>query len=202
MKKIIIIWWAPATWKSTLAKKLSEKYNCPWISSDFIRAWMKTLVSEKEYPSLFNFSNITAEEHYSNNYDVDKSIKLEQKRDEDVFKGIKSFIINNNDWDFYIVEGISIHPKNISELQLLNFEIFPIFLIDNDKDRIKNILYSRWLWDKADKYQDWVKEIELEYLIKTNLYYKQELEKLYLPYFEVQVDRDITVKEVIKFLEK
>ena len=65
---------------------------------------MKTLVSKKDYPNLFNFTNITAEENYSNNYNVEKSIKLEQERDKSVFKGIKSFILENNDWDFFIIE--------------------------------------------------------------------------------------------------
>lgn len=202
MKKIIIIWWAPATWKTYLAKIFSKKFNCPWISTDFIRDWMKTIVSEKDYPGLFNFANVTAEEHYSNGYDVDKSIELEKKRDEDVFKGVKSFILSNNHWDLFIIEWISIHPKDISELKTLDIEIIPFFLLDNDKKRIKDILYTRGLWDKADKYEDWVKEKELEYLIKTNKYYQKELKKFDLPYFEISSDRDKTINEIMDYLNK
>ena len=60
--------------------------------------------SEKDYPHLFNFANVTAEEHYSNNYDVEKSMKLEKLRDVEVMKGVKTFISKNNDWDFFIIE--------------------------------------------------------------------------------------------------
>ncbi|MFK7779579.1 MAG: hypothetical protein QM490_00290 [Candidatus Gracilibacteria bacterium] len=202
MKKILIIGGAPATGKSTLAKKLSKKYNCPWVSTDFIRNLMKTLVSKKDYPSLFNFANITAEEHYGNNYNVEKSIKHEQERDEDVFKGVKSFILKNNDWDFFIIEGISIHPKNILELKSKDYEVFSIFLIDNNESRIRNILYSRGLWSKADTYEDWIKELELEYLIKTNGNYLEESKKLNLPYFEIDVDRDKTINKIMSYFEK
>ncbi|MCT4617039.1 MAG: hypothetical protein N4A38_02400 [Candidatus Gracilibacteria bacterium] len=196
MKKIIIIGGAPATGKTTLAKTLSDKFNYPWISTDFIRGWMKTLVSKKDFPNLFNFSDITAEEHYSNNYDIKKSIKSEQKRDADVFKGVKSFISKNKYWGCFIIEGISIHPKDISQLESQEYKIYPIFLIDENIDRIRDILYSRGLWDKADTYEDWVKEIELEYLIQTNAYYLEECKKLNLPYFKIDKNREKTIEKI------
>lgn len=202
MKKIIIIWWAPATWKTTLAKKLSKKMNHPWISTDFIRNWMISLVSQKDYPNLFNFSDMTAEEHYSNDYNVEKSIEKENLRDWEVFKWIKEFIKANKQLDDFIIEGISVHPKNLAELELLGYEIFPIFLVDTNIQRIKNILYSRWLWDDASKYPDWIKEKELNYLVKTNLYYISELERLNIPYFKIGTERNKTIIEINNYLNK
>jgi len=67
---------------------------------------------------------------------------------------VKSFILKNNDWDFFIIEWISVHPKNILELKSKDYDIFTVFLIDNNESRMRDILYSRWLWAKADTYED------------------------------------------------
>ncbi|MEA3414108.1 MAG: hypothetical protein U9Q99_01100 [Nanoarchaeota archaeon] len=200
MKKIILIGGSPATGKTTLAKKLSQRYNCPWISSDFIRSWMKTFISKKDFPNLFNFTNITAEKYYQK-HSINETIKFEELRDKEVFKGIKTFIEKNEDWDLFIIEGISIHPKFISRLKSKNYKIYPIFFIDKNKERIKKILYTRGLWGKAHTYKDWVKDIEQKYLIKTNIKYLKECEKLNLPYFEINKNRNETVKKIIKHLD-
>ena len=94
MRKVILIGGAPATGKSTLAKELSKNFNCPWISADFIRSWMKTIVSKKEYPNLFRFANTTAEEHYKK-YSVQETLDFEDLRDREVFNGVKKFILKN-----------------------------------------------------------------------------------------------------------
>ncbi|MDA3836825.1 MAG: hypothetical protein PF542_04335, partial [Nanoarchaeota archaeon] len=196
MKQIILLGGAPTTGKTTLAKKLSKEYNCPWISTDFIRSWMKSIVLKKRFPHLFNFNNLTAEEHYKK-YSIDETIALEKLRDKEVFKGIKEFIKINNDWDRFIIEGISIHPEFIKELSSNDYEVFPIFLIEKNKKRIKKFLYKRGLWDDAHKYEDWVKEIELEELVKTNLYYANECRLLNLPFIEIKEDYNETINEII-----
>lgn len=199
MKKIIIIGGAPTTGKTTLAKNLSKKYNCPWISTDFIRCWMKTLVSKKDFPHLFNFEDITAEEHYKK-YSIDETINLEELRDKEVFKGVKTFVEKNLNWDLFIIEGISVHPEFISELESKNCKVFPVFLIDNNKDRIKKILHTRGLWDDAHKYKDWIKEIEQKYLEKTNFHYLEACKKLKIPFFEIKEDRNETISEIENYL--
>ena len=199
-RRIILIGGAPATGKSVLAKKLSNEYGIPWISTDVIRDWMKTVVSKDKYPHLFNFTEITAEEHYKK-HSVAETIKFEKLRDQDVFKGIKSFIEKNDDWEECIIEGISLHPKFISQLNSEDYEIYPIFLVDNDEKRIKDILVTRGLWDDAHTYEDWVKDIEEEYLIKTNQYYMKECEKYKLKYFEIAEKRQETTKKIFTYLE-
>jgi 2-phosphoglycerate kinase len=200
MKKIILIGGAPATGKTTLAKKLSKKYNCPWISTDFIRSWMKNIISKKDFPNLFHFSNITAEEYYKK-HTINETIKLEKLRDKEVFKGIKTFIEKNHNWDLFIIEGISIHPEFISKLKSKNYKIYPIFFIENNEERIKNILYTRGLWGDAKTYEDWVKNIEQKYLLKTNSHYLKNCKKLKLPYFEIDKNRNKTIKKIIKHLD-
>jgi len=201
MKKIILIGGAPATGKSTLARELSNKLNCPWISTDFIRSWMKTIVSKKDYPNLFKFTNITAEEHYKK-YSVQATLDFEDHRDREVFDGVKKFILKNNEWELFIIEGISIHPEFIPELKSNEFDIRPIFLIDNNKNRIREILFTRGLWGPANTYEDWVKEIEQEYLIKINSIIQNKCKELKLKYFVIKDDRKDTIGEILSLLLK
>lgn len=201
MRKVILIGGSPATGKSTLAKKLSKKFNCPWISADFIRSWMKTMVSKEEYPNLFKFTNTTAEEHYKK-YSIQDTINFEDLRDREVFNGVKKFILKNDEWDLFIIEGISLHPKFISELKNKKLEIYPIFLIDNNKDRIREILFTRGMWGDADTYEDWVKEIEQKYLIEINSRIMNDCKTLGLNYFEIKNNRQDTIDEIVSHLSK
>lgn len=199
MRNIILIGGAPATGKTTLAKFFSKKLNVPWISTDLIRSWMKSIVSKDDFPDLFNFVNITAEEHYTK-FDVLETINYEVARDKEVFKGVKSFIDSNDEWVSFIIEGISIHPDFVSQLSD-DFNIIPVFLIDENSARIKDIIYSRGLWDKAGAYSDWVKEIEIDYLIQTNTNYLESCKKNNLKFFLIDKDRNKTINEIASYLD-
>ena len=199
-RRIILIGGAPITGKSVLAKKISDEYGIPWLSTDVIRSWMKTIVSKDKFPHLFNFTEITAEEHYKK-HSVAETIKFEKLRDQDVFKGIKSFIEKNDDWKEYVIEGISLHPKFISQLESEDYKVYPIFLVDNDEKRIRDILFSRGLWGDADTYEDWVKDIEEKYVIETNQYYMKECEKYKLKCFEIAEKRQDTTKKIFEWLD-
>ena len=194
MKKIILIGGAPATGKSTIAKRISKEYSISWISADFIRNWMKLVSSPDMFPDLFGFSD-TAEEHYAK-HSIAETIVMEEKRDRDVWKGVQGFIEKNKDWGSYVIEGITIHPSFIQNLQQGGYDIVPLFIIENNKQRMHDILYSRGLWGDSDE----VKEIEKDYLVETNKYYKNEAIKYDLPYFEIADNRDATIAEIMTYL--
>jgi len=139
---------------------------------------------------------VLAKEHYSK-YSIEDTLKMEYKRDKEVFKWIKSFIKHNKDWDFYIMEWISFHPEFIQELDFKDVEIIPIFLIDKNSDRIKYILKTRWLWWKDTE----TKKIEIEYLKITNEYYLNEAKKYNFKYFILDKNRDKTILEIKKYLD-
>jgi len=206
MNTIYLIGGAPATGKSTLSQDLAKKQNIPFISSDLIRGWMKGLVSKKNFPELFNFSKLSAEKYWRTRSSIE-TIRHEQARDKCVFKGIKKFIKENGRdwkeegeyWKSFIIEGISLHPKFIKNIKT-KYKIKPVFLIDLDKERIREIVYTRGLWGNAKTYANWVKEKEIDYLIKTNEYYLKEAKKYGFKYFIIKKNRDETLKEVEKFL--
>jgi len=56
-------------------------------------------------------------------------------------------------------------------------DIKAIFLIDEDKDRVRNIIFTRGLWDEPNKYPDSVKEKEVEWVFAFNSYIKEEAKK-------------------------
>ena len=177
MQRIIILSWAPWTGKSTLSRKLAKDLFCPFISWDFIRNWLQSIFMEDRKNNLF-LLGWNAKEHYSK-YSIEETLKMEYKRDKEVFKWIKSFVEHNKDWDFYVMEWISFHPEFIWELDFKDVKIIPIFLIDKNSDRIKSILKTRWLWWKNTE----TKKIEAEYLKIANEYYLNEAKKYNFKYF-------------------
>ncbi len=201
---IILIGGAPTTGKTSLAKQLSKHLQMPWISTDFIRGWMRMMVNKKDYPDLFNFTNITAEEHYQK-FTINDSIKFDVKRNLDVFNGLKKFIEKNNDWemwDNFIVEGISILPEKIKDFDFDKVNLISLFLIDTDLDRIKKIVYERGLWGDAESYADWVKEKEILLLEKVNQDYLKKCKKFGLKYFIIEKNRLNTIDDVVSYVNK
>jgi len=194
MQKIIILSWAPWTGKSTLAKKIAKDFFCPFISGDFIRNWLQVLFKEDRKNNLF-LLKWSAKEHYSK-YSIEDTLEMEYKRDKEVFKWIKPFIEHNKDWDFYIMEWISFHPEFIWELDFNNIEIFPIFLVDQNYDRIKSILKTRWLWGIEHE----TKKIEAEYLKLANNNYLNEAKKYDLKYFILDMNRKKSIEEIKKYI--
>ncbi len=195
MKEIIFIWWAPWTWKTSLAKHISKKKQICYISADFIREWMKLVSTKDKFKNLFVFPS-TAEIHYKK-YSIEETIKMEQKRDNDVIKWVIYFIKKNKFWESYIIEWITIHPKYVEKLkELFNIKMVFIFLVDLNKSRIKDIIFTRGLWWKEKR----VKKLEVEYVLKTNKYYLEELKKYNYKYYLIDKNRNKTIYDIEKDL--
>jgi 2-phosphoglycerate kinase len=201
MRTIILIGGAPCTGKTSLARKLAHTYRCPWISTDVIRSWMKTLVSPQEYPALFNFSNTTAEDYYKE-HSAQDSIRDELHREKPVFTGVKHFIETNDEWDVCIIEGISLRPEFIQELVSTEYRVIPLFLVDTNTQRTKDIIYSRGLWGDSETYEDWVKEIEVDVVTQTNELILDACKNIGLPYFIIRTNREETTNEASVYISE
>ena len=81
----------------------------------------------------------------------------------------------------------------------LKLDIQAVFLIDEDKDRVRNTVFTRGLWDEPQKYPDEVKEKEVEWVLAFNDYIKSEAKKYNLPVFSV--DRASYLDEIKKLLK-
>lgn len=174
-ERVILIGGAPTAGKSTVGEKLSKHFGIPWIGTDQIREIMKGTVTQEERPMLFHSRQFTAEEFFSA-YSADEIVKNEIAESEVVWPGVKAFINNEYSWHSFIVEGVAVLPHLIEGYKS-DPKFKAIFLIDNDADRIRDVVWNRGLWSSARNYTDSVKEREVEWVMRFNEYIMREAKK-------------------------
>lgn len=163
MNKIILIGGAPTTGKSTMAHQLSTRLHMPWISTDQIRRMLRSVARKEDYPKLFDAQNLTAEE-FLTQYSVEEIVERKFAQAHDVWPGIYALTKDDYVWkNGFIIEGINIIPELVHKSFATNKKIHPLFLIDEDEDRMRDVVYTRGLWDGANTYSDDVKEKEVEW---------------------------------------
>ena len=211
--KIILIGGSPTAGKSFTARKLSEELKFPWISTDAIREQMRQIVNKDQYPKLFYFTNPTTKmcvDLLTNN-SAKQIVSIQNKESIDVWKGVKAFIETDYVWKSFIVEGVAILPQLAHQLKTklttksktknkTSKDIKVIFLIDDDHERIRRTIFTRGLWDDADKYPNNVKEKELEWVIEFNNYILKEAKKYGFPVVKIG-DRKKYFKEIKKLIK-
>ena len=183
-QQIILIGGAPTTGKSTVAQLLSEKLKIPWVSTDTIRTVMQKVCNKGEYPSIFQDENYTAEE-FLTKFSPEEIVERHHKENDAVWEGICAIVENGYPWDSFIIEGIAIEPHLIKKDLPDDSRIKTIFLIDEDTDRIREVVFNRGLWDSAKSYSDDVKEKEIVWVKEYSEKLKKEAEKYNFPCLEV-----------------
>ena len=183
-KRIILIGGAPTAGKSTIAALLSKHLDIPWISTDQIREIMQSTVSNSDYQSLFEDRDISGEE-FLNKYSAQEIVQKEKRQAEETWKGIAAFIRNAYPWKSFIIEGIAILPHLMAQDFSQDKTIEPVFLVDTDADRIRDVVFTRGLWDDARTYSDDIKEKEIEWVLLFSREIQKEAEKSGYPCIEV-----------------
>lgn len=181
MNKIILIGGSPTAGKSYTARKLAEELKLPWISTDTIREQMRWIVRKEDYPDLFYHSDASPDKavEFLTHNTAQEIVEHQNKESADVWKGVRGFIESDYSWGNFIVEGVAILPKFVASQEWkIKKEIKAFFLIDEDKNRVRNIISTRGLWDDADKYSDSVKEKEVEWIFDFNNYIKEEAKNI------------------------
>lgn len=199
MRKIILIGGAPTTGKSTLAKELSKHFDLPWISSDQIRKIMSATVKEEDYKNIFNTKGFNAKSFYKK-YSTKEISDMEFKQGKEVWKGVKAFI--DHDWvwrDGFILEGLNVLPNLINKDYKNDATVKSVFLVDKNDERIRKVVFERGLWDDSEKYPDYIKEKEIEWVKSFNDKIKSEAEKYNMPCIEVE-DHKKVFQNVLKVL--
>lgn len=164
-KTIILIGGAPTTGKSTLARALSAHLGLPWISTDQIRAVMKSVARAEDFPHLHNATGHTAET-FLTTFSVEDIARMEMEQGHDTWVGIKAFIEGDSTWrQGFIIEGVNILPALVARDFKDHKNIKPLFLVDDNEDRTRKVVFTRGLWDDADKYPDTHKEKEVQWAL-------------------------------------
>lgn len=201
MKQVILIGGAPTAGKSTIAKKLAEDLKLPWISTDTIRGQMRALVRKTDFPALFQHANATSKlavEFLSHNTS-EEIVKHQNKESAEVQKGIKALIETDYNWNSFIIEGVAILPRFAAAMMRKDKRIKAVFLLDENEKHIRNTIFTRGLWDDAQKYPDTVKEKEVQWVLAFNRWLLQETKKYKLPIITI-VNRSSSLKQVKTFI--
>ena len=187
MNKIILIGGSPTAGKSYVARKIAESLKLPWISTDTIREQMRKIVREKDFPNLFTHSEATPEMavEFLSKKSAKEIVKHQNDESLDVWKGMKALIETDYVWGNFIIEGVAVLPHLVKKLSVENKEIKVVFLVDDDIKRVRKTIFTRGLWDDADKYPDDVKEKEVEWVIEFNNYIIKESKKYGFPVVKI-----------------
>jgi len=194
--KIILIGGAPTAGKSFIARKLSEELELPWISTDTIRGFMKEMVKKADYPQIFYFAEQDPGK-YLNSATAQKIAEDQNKESYEVWSGVRSFIKTEHSWKSFIIEGVAILPYLIKRDYSDNASIKPFFILDNNLERIRKVIYERGLWANAREYSDNLKEKEIEWVIAFNNWLENELRKYNYPVIKY-ANKELDIKEIKK----
>lgn len=199
-KKIILIGGAPTTGKSTIARSLSKKLELPWISTDQIRSVMKSATSYKDNPGLFVPSGYEEAENFLNNFSAQEISDMEFNQAYSVWSGIEKIIQDKNNWkDGCIIEGVNIIPELVNKSFKKDNTLKSIFIIDENADRAREVIFNRGLFDDADQYSDGVKEKEVDWVMIFSKKLRIEANKYKFPIVEVSKDSD-DLQKVLEIL--
>ena len=199
-RTIILIGGAPTTGKSTLAYLVAKHLGIPWISTDQIRSILRLAARREDYPKLFNPEGYTAE-RFLTEFSAEQIATMEIEQGEAVWLGIKTFIEDDYTWkEGFVIESVNILPHLIAKDFAGKKYIKSVFLVDEDADRIRQVVFTRGLWDDAHTYSDDVKEKEVEWALLFSHKIREEAEKYNYPWIEVKKNTDADLSAVLKAL--
>lgn len=202
MNKIILIGGTPTAGKSYTARKIAESLKLPWISTDTIREQMRKIVREKDFPNLFTHSEATSDMavDFLSKRSAKEIVEHQNTESLEVWKGVKALIETDYVWGDFIIEGVAVLPHLVNKLSVKNKKIKVVFLVDDDDERVRKTIFTRGLWDDADKYPDDVKEKEVEWVIEFNNYIIRESKKYGFPVVKIG-DRQRYIDEIQELIK-
>ena len=203
MKKVILIGGAPGTGKSTLAKNIAKHLDLPWISTDQIRGIIRDYASRERYPDLLLPEGFDTAEKFLNNFSAQEIAEMEYRQSYDVWPAIKYLIEENSSWEKgVIIEGVNIIPELIAENTIEHSNVQAIFIIDEDYDRLRDVVYGRGIWDRADSYTDDLKPKEIEWVTLYTGLIKASAEKYGYPILKVEKNENDFTKALLILKDK
>lgn len=172
---------APGAGKSTVAKALAQELGVSSVSTDDIRASVQTgpRKSAHHYPWLFSNATISAEDYWKNHSPNDV-LQLEIEQGRELWSTLKATIAKRSHG---LIEGASLLPELL--WQEFGKDARACFIIDPDGKRVRKTIMERGLWGDANTYADWIKPLELEWVMLHNQWLREEVKKYHYPLIEV-----------------
>lgn len=178
----ILLGGAPCAGKSTLAASLAAARGVSFASIDDLREKFQNdnVAKRHHYPWLFSSHGISAEDFWKTRR-PSELVQMEIEQAREYWPTLKKIMATGQQ---VILEGVSILP----ELVWRDFgdQITALFLIDPDHDRVKQTIMTRGLWGEANTYADWIKPLELEWVMLHNEWFRAQAKKYPYPLIEVK----------------
>ncbi|KKR08262.1 MAG: hypothetical protein UT32_C0002G0025 [Parcubacteria group bacterium GW2011_GWC2_39_14] len=173
----------------------------PWISTDIIRTIMQKTVKKVDYPDLF-YPAMDEAQDYLGKKSSQKIVDDQNKESAVVWRGVEAMIRTQDTWESYIIEGVAILPEYVSLVSKEVENIQPFFLYEERVERIREVIFTRGLWDEADKYSKELKEKEVEWVLLFNQFIKDEATKYGFPLIQYKDDGSYfeEIKKLFKVL--
>ena len=176
LKKCFLVGGAPLAGKTTYAQLLAAQHQAVNLSTDNIRSLMQELVDPKVSQDLFYASDMSAEDFYRKYDTAQKVVDGEVAEGRVVEKGVEALLKSSFPWERVVIEGIAISPDFIKRLPAIfpDVEFESVILFDDNKDRIEERIRGRGLWGPKDSYPDYIKPLEVEWVILYNEHFKKQ----------------------------
>lgn len=186
-KQIILVGGMPTAGKSTIAENLSRHLNLPWISTDQIGMIMRAVASKKQYPTLFTWEDYDGVQ-FLNEFTSDEIADREFAKSEAVWLGVRKLVKEGDSWsNGFIIEGADVLPHLVAKDFPDSSIVKPVFIGDNDIDRIRNVVFTRnTLWFDTPDYTDSLKEKDVEWVLNFSEKLKSQVLKHKMPWVEVE----------------
>lgn len=170
----LLIGGAPTVGKSTIAASLAAHLGLPWISTDQLRDVMRSVASRREHPKLFNPEGYDAEGMY-NTFSTEEIVAIEIGQGEAAWTGIKTLIEHDYTWpQGFVVEGVNLLPQLVTRDFGSDPSVSAVFVTDPDPARMREVLFTRGIWDSGAPTPDATKEKELAWILRYDAWLKSE----------------------------
>jgi 2-phosphoglycerate kinase len=165
---------APTVGKSTIAAVLAAHLGLPWISTDQIRDIMRTVANRRDHPTLFNPEGHDAESLF-NSFSADALVEIEVGQGEAAWTGIRALIERDYTWpQGFVVEGVNLLPHLIRRDLGDAADVRGVFVTDAEPSRMRDVVFTRGIWDEAGRYPDSVKEKELAWVLRYDAWLREQ----------------------------
>jgi len=191
----LLIGGSPTAGKSSVAAQLVSDPSLVG-EIDLLKEDFKNQKTDQRhhYPWLFSNYKVSAEDFWKDKHPADL-IKHEIAEAREFWPELKRLIESGK---YRILEGVSILPELVWKEYAHRIQF--VLLIDSQRDRVKQTVMTRGVWDEADTYADWIKPLEVEWVMLHNKWFQEQAKKYPYPLIEVG-DRTHVLQQVKQVLQ-
>lgn len=191
----LLIGGSPTAGKSSVAGQLVSEPSLVGEIDLLKEDFKNQNVHEKHhYPWLFSDYKTSAEDFWKNKKPADL-LDHEIGQAREFWPEVKRLIESG---EYKVLEGVAILPELVWKEYGNRIQL--VLLIDSNRDRVQQTVMTRGVWDDADIYADWIKPLEVEWIMLHNDWFREQAKKYPYPLIEV-ADRIHLLQQVKEVLQ-